>query len=231
MKQLCESLAMKYRDLLDKVDELEEETELAECMYFGAVEKLKDVQRDLTKLDDVQHMRRVIKPFLTQWGMMGRVVERKGLRWMELGETLRSLEKEFKQLWSRSFLTIEFNEEKISKAIKNIYSRLDPIPYIGGPTSIPKILHLLNPEIFVMWNTDIRENYRKKNNRIRDTPEGYLEFLIEVKEELKEAIYDRQKESGKELDRIEQEIRSRYKNKTLARIVDEYNWIVAHPFR
>ena len=222
---------MKYKDLLDKVDELEEETKLAECMYFGAVEKLKDVQRDLTKLDDVQHIRRVIKPFLTQWGMMGRVVERKGLRWMELGEILRSLEKEFKELWGESFLTIEFNEEKFSRAIKSIYSRLDPIPYIGGPTSIPKILHLFNPEIFVMWDTKIRENYRKKNNRIRDTPEGYLEFLKEVQKELKEAVRERQRETGKGLDDIEQEIRSRYNNKTLARIVDEYNWIKKHPFK
>ena len=222
---------MKYKDLLDKVDELEEETKLAECMYFGAVEKLKDVQRDLTKLDDVQHIRRVIKPFLTQWGMMGRVVEREGLRWMELGETLRSLEKEFKELWGESFLTIEFNEEKFSRAIKSIYSRLDPIPYIGGPTSIPKILHLFNPEIFVMWDTKIRENYRKKNNRIRDTPEGYLEFLKEVQKELKEAVRERQRETGKGLDDVEQEIRSRYNNKTLARIVDEYNWIKKHPFK
>lgn len=36
---------------------MEEETELAECMYFGAIEKLKDVQKDLTKLDDVQRAR------------------------------------------------------------------------------------------------------------------------------------------------------------------------------
>lgn len=208
---------------------MEEETELAECMYFGAIEKLKDVQKDLTKLDDVQHIQRVIKPFLIQWGMMGRVVGQEGLRWMELGEILRSLGKEFRELRSKSFITIEFDEEKISSVIKNIYRRLDPIPYIGGPTTIPKMVHLLSPEIFVMWDKDIKETYRKQNNCISNTPEGYLEFLKEVQEELKEALYDRQKETGKELDEIEQEIRSRYKNKTLARIVDEYNWMIAHP--
>lgn len=220
---------MKYQDLIDKVDKMEEETELAECMYFGANEKLRNVQEDLGKLDDVQHIRRVIKSFLTQWGMMGRVVGKEGLDWKKLGETLRSLEKEFGELRGERFVHMNFDEERFSSAIKEIYDKLDSIPYIGSPTAISKILHLLNPEIFVMWDNDIRKLYKNKNNRIRDTPEGYLEFLKEVQRELKEALEDAQRKTGKGLDEVEQEIRGRYKHKTLARIVDEYNWITAHP--
>jgi hypothetical protein len=62
-------------------------------MYFGALEKLKEVQEDLGKLDDVKHVRRVIKLFLIQWGNMNRVVGRKSIEWNRLGETLRNLEK------------------------------------------------------------------------------------------------------------------------------------------
>lgn len=219
---------MKYKDLIDKVDKLEEEVELTECIYFGAIERLRAVQQDISKLDNVQHIRRVIKPFLIQWGMMGRVVGREGLDWMELGETLRNLEKEFWELKGKRFLTINLNEEKVSSAIKTIYRKVRSIPYIGGLTSTPKILHLLNPEIFVMWDDAIRKEYKKKNSRIQDSPQEYLEFLREMQQELKEAIEDRQEETGKGLDEIEQEIRRRYKNKTLARIIDEYNWAVAH---
>jgi len=61
------------------------------------------------------------------------------------------------------------------------------------------------------------------------TPEGYLEFLKEVRKELEEALHEHQQETGRGLDDTEREIRNRYKNKTLARIVDEYNWIIAHP--
>jgi len=220
---------MKYKDLLDKVGKLEEETELTECIYFRAMEKLRDAREDLSKLEYVHHIRRVIKPFLIQWGLMGRVVRRKDLDWKKLGETLRSLEKDLNELRGKRFLTINFDEEKFSRAIREIYDRLDSIPHIGGPTAISKILHLLNPEIFVMWDNAIRKIYKNNNSRVRHTPEGYLEFLKEAQKELKEALEDRQRETGKRLDYVEQEIRGRYKHKTLARIVDEYNWITAHP--
>ncbi len=220
---------MKYEDLVNVVDEFERETELGECIYFEAMKKLENVQTDLGKLDDVQHVKRVIKPFLVQWGMIGRVIGRKGLEWEKLGRMLRGLEKEFKQLRGKKLLTINFDEESISSSIRAIYRELDSIPYIGSPTAISKILHLLNPEIFVMWDNDIREMYKKKNKHIRDTPEGYLEFLKETQKELKEAFEERQKQTGKNFNEIEQEIRGRYKNKTLARIIDEYNWSKAHP--
>jgi len=55
-------------------------------------------------------------------------------------------------------------------------------------------------------------------------PKGYLEFLKEAQNGIKEAFSDYKRESGKGFDKIEQEIRSKFKNKTLARIVDEYNY-------
>lgn len=226
---LATHIIMRFRDLIDKVDTFEEETELPECMYFGAIEKLKDVQEDLRKLDDILHVRRIIKPFLINWGMMGRVVGRKDLDWRKLGETLRSLEPAFAKLRNKRLINIKLDEAIFSNAIKEIYHKLRIIPYIGSPTALSKILHLLNPEVFVMWDSDIRKKYKEKNKRVGDSPDGYLEFLKEVQKELKEALEDRQRETGRSLDEIEQEIRNRYKNKTLARIVDEYNWITAHP--
>ncbi len=204
--------------------------ELTECIYFGAIEKLGDVRKNLNNLDDVQHVRRVIKPFLIQWGMMGRTVGRKGLDWKKLSETLRSLESDFDVLRNRRFLTIDFNERNVSIAIKNIFGRIRSIPYIGGHTSTPKIMHLLDPEIFVMWDEDIRKSYQKRNRCITDSPRGYLEFLKETHEELRQSFRVRQEETGKSLDEIETEIRSKYGNKTLARIIDECNWMLAHPF-
>lgn len=220
-----------YEKLLRIANEFEDEIELTECIYFGAIERLGDVRKNLNKVDDVQHVRRVIKPFLIQWGMMGRTVGRKGLDWKKLGETLRSLENDFDVLRNRRFLTIDFNERNVSIAIKNIFSRIRSIPYIGGHTSTPKIMHLLNPEIFVMWDEDIRKSYQERNSRITDSPRGYLEFLKQTQEELMRSIRGRQERTGRGLDEVETEIRSKYKNKTLARIIDEYNWMMAHPFK
>ena len=221
---------MNYRDLVDAATRFEKEIELTECIYFGAIERLKDVQKDLSKLDDVQHVRRVIKPFLIQWGMMGRTVGRKGLDWKRLSETLRSLEKDFSVLRNRRFITVDFNKRNVSTAIKNTFSKIRSIRYIGGHTSTPKIMHLLNPEMFVMWDEDIRKAYKERNSRITDSPRGYLEFLNETQKELRQSFRDRQKETGRSLNEIEKEIRSKYRDKTVARIIDEYNWMLAHPF-
>ncbi|MGB9854533.1 MAG: hypothetical protein ACPLRY_07000 [Candidatus Bathyarchaeales archaeon] len=219
---------MKYEDLLTVVDKFEQEFQLTDCIYFQALKKLEKVQADLGKLDDEQHVRRIIKAFLVQWSLMGRVVVRKGIKWGSLGQTLRSLEKEFKILRGKKFLTIDFDEETICSSIKMIYKKLRLIPYLGSPGVMAKILHLLNPEIFLTWDSDIRKNYKKKNKWVRDAPEGYLEFLKEAQKELREAFEERRKQTGKEFDEIEREIRWRYKNKTLARIIDEYNWMEAH---
>jgi len=216
---------MRYRELIDKADKFEEEYELTECMYFGAIEKLKDVREDLGRLDDIKHIQRVIKLFLIQWGNMTRVVSRKGLDWKGFGVTLRSLEKEFGQIRGEKFITIDFNDPTIANAIKNMYSKLDPFPYLGSPTTISKILHLLNPEILVMWDNAIERRYHRMNQRVDYTPQGYLEFLKEMQKEIGQALEERKIETGQGLDVIEREIRSRYKNKTLAKIIDQYNWM------
>ncbi|TSA55597.1 hypothetical protein D4R42_05335 [bacterium] len=129
------------------------------------------------------------------------------------------------KLRDKPFLSIDFYDENISNAIEAIYKKLRQFPKLRGPTVISKVLHLLNPEIFVMWDANIRKVYHKKNRLVNDTDKGYLEFLKESQNEIKEAISDFQRESGKTIDEVEQEIRSKFDNKTLARIVDEYNYI------
>lgn len=216
---------MKYKDIIDNADKFEEEYELIECMYFEALEKLKEVQEDLKKLDDVKHVRRVIKLFLIHWGSMARVVSRKGLKWIELAETLRNLEKEFGELRKRKMLTVDFNDNTVASSIKTIYKKIRSYKYLGSPTTTSKILHLLNPEIFVMWDKAIFVSYHRRNNHIDYSPEGYLEFLKEMQKEITEAVYGYKTETGKELNEIERELRERYSNKTLAKIIDESNWI------
>jgi hypothetical protein len=216
---------MRYQELVDGADRFEEEYNLTECIYFEAIEKLREAQNNLSRLDDVKHIRRVIKLFLINWGSMNRVVGREGLKWKRLGEILRSLENEFEKLRGKRFLTINLNDPAIAAAIKTIYSRLDPIPYLGSPVTISKILHLLNPEIFVMWDNAIEEKFHRINHSINYESEGYLEFLKTAQREIREALDERQKETGKSLDEVEQEIRLRYRGKTLTKIIDECNWM------
>jgi len=220
-------MKLKYKDLIDDVDKYYYKNE---PIYFEAIADLEELRKDLTKLDDAKHLIGIVKPFLIKWGRMGRAVGREGLNWRGLGERLRSSEKDFGNLREERFQTINFEKDKISDSITTIYGKLDPLPYLGSPTTISKTLHPLNPEIFVMWDIEIRKKYRNKNRRIRDNSEGYLEFLKETQKLIRDVLNDRKKDSGKELDEIEKEIRNKYKGITLAKIIDELNYGAVHSF-
>jgi hypothetical protein len=216
---------MKYKDFIDNVNKYEDKFGLVvEPKYFKAIEELREVREDLGKLDFAQHLEGTIKQFLADWGKMWRVVNRPGLDWKGLGEALRKSEKEFEKLRNESIVSINFNEVTVSNAIKTIYRRTKGVPYLGGATAISKILHSLNPEVFVIWDTDIRKKYEKKNSLIGHSPEGYLEFLKATQKEVLEALRDRRKQTRKELTEIERETSSEYK-KTIAKLVDEYNYV------
>ncbi len=219
---------MKYKALIDNVNKYQYKNEFT---YFRTIAQLQNLREDLSTINVMQHLLGIIKPYLIKWGRMGRVVGREGLHWETLGTILRSLENEFAELRHQRFRTINFDEPAVSDAITRIYGKLDPLLYLGSPTTISKVLHLLNPEIFVMWDKGIRARYKQRNYRIQDNAEGYLQFLKETQQELREAFADRQVKNGKSYDAIEDEIRKKFDNKTLAKIIDQYNYGLVHPFR
>lgn len=205
-------MSLTYDEVLNYLDRTEEENRLAECIYSGALKKLKEVQKEISKLDDAAHVKRVFKPFLIQWGMMSRTLGRKKFKWTRLGRTLRKLENHFKALRDINFLDVKFEDKEISENIQKVYLELSKIKHVG-PTAASKILHLANPEIFVMWDEKIRDMYN-----VRGTATGYLEFLSKNQRLLKDVF------NKKEC----YELRLKFGNKTLAKLIDEFNWYIAN---
>jgi hypothetical protein len=214
---------MKYADLVTKIDEYEQENELVEILYSEALKRLVDPASDMRKLDEVEHVQLVIRPFLVHWGTMNRVVGRKGLDWGRLTKTLRDSEPEFSALRGKTLLSDFEADPQIPEAIAKIYESVDDIPYIGGATGTSKILHLINPEIFVMWDQDILDRFHQIDKKVQATARGYLRFLEKCKNELEEAMTDRVMSSGKESNEILNDLRSKYNGKTIAKLIDEYN--------
>ncbi|MEM1508498.1 MAG: hypothetical protein QW291_03365 [Thermofilaceae archaeon] len=221
---------MRYRELVESVRNFEDSFWFGEYMYFKALEMLKEVRVDLGRLELERHVKQIIKMFLAQWGRMGRTVDRKDLDWKQLTEQLRNSKESFQKLQGKTFLDINLEDKEIADAIIKCYSSAK-VDYIGA-TAISKILHLLNPELFVMWDDDIRRKYK-----VAGGAKGYLEFLKLVKREVEEAIEEEAKKSGcnkKEIvERICRELPSNklgreYGRKTLAKLIDEYNWWVVH---
>ena len=221
---------MKYNDLVKGISNFEDSFWFAEYVYFKALEKLEPVRADLSKLETKEHVKGIIKIFLIQWGMMGRTVNKRDLDWEQLSKQLRNSKEAFQKLQGKSLLDIDLDDVEVRDNIKRTYDAIR-IKYIGA-TAISKILHLLNPEIYVMWDKDIRKKYK-----VVESAEGYFDFLKQMKAEVEEALEEeakKEKSSEKEIaEKICRELPSKklgqgHDRKTLAKLIDEYNWWLVH---
>ena len=124
--------------------------------YYDALKKRSEwADPDKPSLEEVEEL----KLFANQWSshMQATVKD----VWHVLNEELPALN----QLRCRTILNICFDEtidgESASVLIGRCFKRLakcNPRNHIEN-TGTSKILHIINPEIFVMWDGDIRSGY------------------------------------------------------------------------
>jgi hypothetical protein len=221
-----------FQNFLDNIYSYEDDNELVDLLYFESLKRFAEVQADSRKTDEVKHIDKVLIPFLTNWGLMSRVVGRKDIKWTEITEALRNLESHLKTLRGKKILSVDLAEKQTIDSIIIIYDKLRSFKNMG-PTTLSKTLHLLNPQIFVMLDVDIVKFYKKLNPEINDSGEGYLEFLRTSQKEIAETLSELEKESGQKSSTIIQELCDKYPycydktmKKTLAKFIDEYNWTV-----
>lgn len=82
-----------------------------------------------------------------------------GFKLKDFNKTLERCE--FGFFNDKKFESANLSDEKIVKRIKEIYSLLsefEGIKYVGAT----KIMHLMNPNFFVMWDKGIINYYKKK---------------------------------------------------------------------
>lgn len=104
----------------------------------------------------------------------------------------------FEGLKERNLESVIFDD--ISEDVKQLYnilSRIKGIEYTGAS----KLMHLNNPKLFVMWDSYIKKYYHFGN-----TAEDYIRFLRKMQE-------------------MFGEIGWKDENKTLAKAIDEYNYV------
>jgi len=203
---------MKFERFIEVVRKFEEEDGFADVLYLEAIRKLEKVRENQQELDE-RMARRIIRPFLASWGRMGRNVERQNFDWRRLVEAIENQRQNLDKLKKGTILSIRL--DKVASIIKEVYNGTK-IRHLG-PTGISKMLHLLNPELFVMWDNNIRRKIGKKP--FRASSSGYLNFLKWIQNELIEAT------KGRTVEEIRNKIGGEYiDRKTLAKLADEYCW-------
>lgn len=123
-------------------------------------------------------------------------------------------------------LTVQGNQLTIGNAVEQCYMRLKGINGIG-PTATSKLLHILHPNYFVMWDTGIRRHYRFADNAAE-----YVRFLQtqnEIVMQLCESFKNAKLEPPARANQGPADYLSERMDynppKTFAKYIDEYNWI------
>lgn len=112
----------------------------------------------------------------------------------------------FNELRKETFECADFGNKNLQKNIEQIYSKLKEVVKQTGAS---KIMALKEPDLFVMWDTEIRKMYGINN---KATPEDYIKFLEKMKDEF----------NG---------IRWQNKKRPFAKAIDEYNYVKAEERR
>ncbi len=135
----------------------------------------------------------------------------------------------------RSVLTLQKCDREV---IRDVYMELAKTPQVGD-TIASKILHTVDPEIFVMWDSPIKKKYAKKYAKNSKS----AEFILSVGEFYYSCVFlpTMQRIATKAIKQVmkEEECVSscddairwftgncKYSN-SLAKIIDEYNFVIS----
>ncbi|MEM3986371.1 MAG: hypothetical protein QXR39_06350 [Candidatus Methanomethylicia archaeon] len=113
----------------------------------------------------------------------------------------------------------EYELENLKPKILELY---DDISEIVGYTGASKVLHMLAPSFFVMWDSAIRSH---PSYNLSTSAEDYFKFLKMMRNEAIEAVNSYLKDYGlsnysearKELEKVLE--------RPLLKVLDEYNWL------
>ena len=132
---------------------------------------------------DVNEIRFVLIEFLNKWGCRLRNYD--SLTAENLKHSIVGIHPELLVTKDFSILSFNFdvveNRERIERIFNSFWFYGSQIAKTFGPTATSKVLHIINPDLFVMWDDAIRLHYWIQNNNIIESGRGYCLFLIEIK--------------------------------------------------
>ena len=131
----------------------------------------------------------------------------------DLYRALSRVEGFLRDLKDVSLEDADLGSERFARTANVVF---DEVAKVCGWTGASKVLHLLVPDLFVMWDDKIRSFYAVSS---------YIDFLRKMKDELNEALnhYCRDFQVDREL--AKDRIRARCDDRSLTKLVDEYNFL------
>ena len=192
------------------VEDLIEKYGIVDCIYRQCLEEFRKLE--IGQLNE-KHQTRIIEPFLLTWGRMERVLGHNGVD--AICKKIVALRGKIEPIRYKNLLSEDINS--LRNLIIELYDDVRKTPFLSkkgkqkevGPTAASKVLHLTCPDLFVMWDTAIRnKGYEKYNGDGKD----HFEFLCEMKD------------IAKALENTIRDLQQKYAER-VTRLLDEYNWM------
>jgi hypothetical protein len=203
---------------MKNVDEYEEKYEIMDCVYVQCIKEFSRLK--LSEINEL-HKTRIIETFLFEWGKMQRTLGHVGIEAVYKKIKEKRFADKMEPLRNKSLKSVKL--EELKSLIVDLFDKIAGILFISeskskkekrkhvGSTAASKVLHLCCPDLFLMWDADIRNGYEKWEGDGKD----YFQFLKDMQKlwnTLNETIEEMQRKYGKRA----------------TRITDEYNWIEFH---
>lgn len=178
-----------------------------DSIYVTALQDFENKKLSNLNYSDVES---ILRPYLLKWGKMGRVLGSKGCK--RVGDKLREMDLQLTELRQEALSTVDL--DRMSSEFVDIYDEIMNTEWKSekgktkrvGPTAASKALHLVAPNLFIIWDRAIRNYYMFKENGAE-----YVRFLVDMQTWLKK------------LKSPIGALQSRY-GKSCTKIIDEYNW-------
>ena len=107
------------------------------------------------------------------------------------------------------------------KVVLEVFQRFRDVGLHFRETAASKLLHMLNPFLFIMWDKAIAKAYG-----VSRTPWGYVhEFMPFTREKANQVIDSYMEEYGTTREEAVCKLNAYRPHKTLAKLLDEYDWI------
>lgn len=96
---------------------------------------------------------------------------------------------EINNLEGKTFLEIDLSDKKVQTSMFNVFDNFAQCNETGNyeSTAASKLAHAMNPELFIMWDTNIREGYLGAQEE-KDANNYVYDFLPLMKVELNELL-------------------------------------------
>ena len=186
------------------------ESEFDDSIYNKCLEAVKNAD-----LRNVASLKSEIRRFLFVWGRMGRVLGRVEYRNWEssLAEKIESNCRELEELRMKDLECV--NLDRYETVIKKCY---ESFKETVGPIAAVKVLHLICPNFFPLWDNGIADAVRREceDEKVEEfSASDYFRFVKNIQGFIKS------------YERVLTELVAKYKKRKL-RILDEFLWWIVH---